>query len=66
MFLHYPSGQFATVSGAPGTGGGHTAVTPLWGTVPTPVNPFFQARNKALDVGLTMKPADGNNYALSS
>ena len=62
-FLHYPSEQVATVSGTPGKGGSYTAVTPLWGTVPTPGNSFYQAMNKALGVDLTMKPADGNNYA---
>ncbi|MBD0734911.1 Tat pathway signal sequence domain protein [Streptomyces sp. CBMA29] len=62
-FLRYPSERAATVKGAPGKGGGYTAVTPLWGTVPSPGNSFYQAMDKALGVKLTMKPADGNNYA---
>jgi putative aldouronate transport system substrate-binding protein len=62
-FLTYPATQVATVSGVPGTGGSYTAVTPLWGTVPSAGNSFYQAMNKALGVNFTMKPADGNNYA---
>ncbi|WP_031523323.1 ABC transporter substrate-binding protein [Streptomyces sp. NRRL F-5123] len=61
-FLRYPADQVATVSGVPGKGGSYTAVTPLWGTVPTPGNSFYTAMNKALGVDLTIKPADGNNY----
>ncbi|MFC7265549.1 ABC transporter substrate-binding protein [Streptomyces lutosisoli] len=62
-FLRYPSQHPATVSGVPGKGGKYTAVTPLWGTVPPPGNSFFQAMNKALGIDLTIKSADGNNYA---
>ncbi|KUO16467.1 ABC transporter substrate-binding protein [Streptomyces dysideae] len=62
-FLHYPTEHPTTVSGVPGKGGKYTAVTPLWGTVPPPGNSFYQAMNKALGVDLTIKPADGNNYA---
>jgi putative aldouronate transport system substrate-binding protein len=62
-FLSYPATQVATVSGVPGAGGSYQAVTPLWGTVPPAGNSFYQAMNKALGVNLTMKPADGNNYA---
>ncbi|HEY3607650.1 MAG TPA: hypothetical protein VGL06_09135 [Pseudonocardiaceae bacterium] len=62
-FLTYPATQVATVAGVPGTGGSYAAVTPLWGTVPPAGNSFYQAMNKALGVNLTMKPADGNNYA---
>jgi putative aldouronate transport system substrate-binding protein len=61
-FLSYPADPVATVSGKPGKGGSYTAVTPLWGTVPTADNSFYQAMNAALGVTLTMKPADGNNY----
>ncbi|MFC9926556.1 ABC transporter substrate-binding protein [Streptomyces sp. NPDC127190] len=61
-FLHYPSAQVATVSGTPGKGGSYSAVTPLWGTVPTPGNSFYRAMNKALGVQLTVRPADGNHY----
>ncbi|MEU1006563.1 hypothetical protein [Streptomyces tibetensis] len=62
-FLRYPTEHPTTVSGVPGKGGKYTAVTPLWGTVPPPGNSFYQAMNKALGVDLTIKPADGNNYA---
>ncbi|MEU7297615.1 Tat pathway signal sequence domain protein [Streptomyces exfoliatus] len=62
-FLTYPSSPVTSVSGVPGKGGRYTAVTPLWGTAPTAGNSFYQAMNKALGVELTMKPADGNNYA---
>jgi putative aldouronate transport system substrate-binding protein len=62
-FLRYPSEHPATVSGVPGKGGTYTAVTPLWGTVPPPGNSFYQAMSKALGVDLTVRPADGNNYA---
>ena len=61
-FLSYPANPVATVSGVPGKGGAYSAVTPLWGTVPTAGNSFYEAMNKALGVTLTMKPADGNNY----
>ncbi len=61
-FLTYPSNRVATVRGVPGRGGGYTAVTPLWGTVPPAGNSFYEAMNKALGVTLTMKPTDGNNY----
>src|SRR6266496_2730584 len=61
-FLTYPANLIATVSGVPGRGGSYTAVTPLWGTVPSAGNSFYQAMNKALGVNLAVKPADGNNY----
>lgn len=61
-FLTYPANPVATVSGIPGKGGTYTAVTPLWGTVPSAGNSFYQAMNKALGITMTMKPADGNNY----
>lgn len=62
-FLRYPTEHPATVTGVPGKGGKYTAVTPLWGTVPPPGNSFYAAMNKALGLDLTVKPADGNNYA---
>ncbi len=61
-FLSYPANPVATVSGKPGKGGSYTAVTPLWGTVPTVGNSFYQAMSVALGASLTVKPADGNNY----
>jgi putative aldouronate transport system substrate-binding protein len=62
-FLSYPANPVATVQGTPGKGGSYTAVTPLWGTMPSPDNSYYQAMNKALGVNLTMKPANGNDYA---
>jgi putative aldouronate transport system substrate-binding protein len=61
-FLTYPAERPHTVDGVPGKGGSYTAVTPLWGTIPSPGNSFYQAVSKALGVQLTMKPADGNHY----
>ncbi|MGN9759651.1 hypothetical protein [Streptomyces sp. SD31] len=55
-FLRYPTERPETVDGVPGRGGKYTAVTPLWGTVPSPGNSFYEAMNKALGVELTMKP----------
>ncbi|MCO1580374.1 twin-arginine translocation signal domain-containing protein [Crossiella sp. SN42] len=62
-FLSYPANRVTTVNGVPGKGGKYSAVTPLWGTVPPAGNSFYQAMHKALGVELTMRPADGNNYA---
>ncbi|MEV8559219.1 hypothetical protein AB0478_22770 [Streptomyces sp. NPDC051917] len=62
-FLTYPANPVATVSGTPGKGGSYTAVTPLWGTLPSPGNSYYQAMNKALGATITMKPANGNDYA---
>ncbi|MFC4505214.1 MULTISPECIES: ABC transporter substrate-binding protein [Streptomyces] len=61
-FLTYPAQRARTVDGVPGRGGSYTAVTPLWGTIPSPDNSFHQAMNKALGVDLEIKPTDGNNY----
>jgi putative aldouronate transport system substrate-binding protein len=61
-FLVYPANPITTVQGVPGRGGSYTAVTPLWGTVPTAGNSFYQAMNKALGITMSIKPADGNNY----
>ncbi|QMU69815.1 hypothetical protein [Streptacidiphilus sp. P02-A3a] len=61
-FLSYPANPVATVSGIPGSGGSYTAVTPLWGTIPSPGNQFYQAVNKALGTTLTMQPANGVTY----
>ncbi|BBC31156.1 hypothetical protein SGFS_024500 [Streptomyces graminofaciens] len=47
-FLTYPAQRPRTVDGVPGKGGSYTAVTPLWGTVPSPDNSFNRAMNKAL------------------
>ena len=61
-FLTYPSVRSASVKGTPGSGGSYTAVTPLWGTIPSPGNSYYQAMSKALGVDLTMKPANGVTY----
>ncbi|MEV6006957.1 Tat pathway signal sequence domain protein [Streptomyces sp. NPDC051976] len=62
-FLTYPAHQVSTVSGTPGRGGSYTAVTPLWGSIPAANNAYAKAVNKALGVDLTIKPANGNDYA---
>ncbi|MER5436917.1 Tat pathway signal sequence domain protein, partial [Streptomyces sp. NPDC002588] len=62
-FLSYPAHPVTTVRGIPGKGGSYTAVTPIWGTMPPPDNSYYRAMNKALGIDLTMKPANGNDYA---
>ncbi|WP_225848981.1 Tat pathway signal sequence domain protein [Streptomyces sp. HPF1205] len=62
-FLTYPANPVKTVSGTPGKGGHYTAVTPMWGTLPPPDNSYYRAVNKALGATITMKPANGNDYA---
>jgi putative aldouronate transport system substrate-binding protein len=62
-FLHYPSSLVKTVSETPGSGGRYTAITPLWGTIPSANNPFDQAVNRALGATLSVAPANGVNYS---
>ena len=62
-YLTYPAHPVATVSGIPGKGGSYTAVTPMWDVLPPAGNSFYQGMNKALGINLTMKPANGNDYA---
>jgi putative aldouronate transport system substrate-binding protein len=62
-YLTYPSKLVQTVSATPGSGGSYTAITPLWGTIPSAGNPFDQAVNKALGATVSVSPANGNNYA---
>src|SRR4051812_42742449 len=62
-FLTYPAHPVRTAAGVPGKGGSYTAVTPMWGTLPSPHNSYYQAMNKALGATITMKPANGNDYA---
>ncbi len=62
-YLTYPANLVRTVSGIPGSGGSYTAITPLWGTIPSANNPFDQAVNKALGATVTVSPANGNNYS---
>ena len=47
-----------TVSETPGAGGSYTAITPLWGTIPSANNPFDQAVNQALGATLSVAPAN--------
>uniref|UniRef100_UPI001CECEA5C ABC transporter substrate-binding protein n=1 Tax=Streptomyces sp. HPF1205 TaxID=2873262 RepID=UPI001CECEA5C len=61
-FLKYPDSPVKTVSEVPGAGGHYTTLTPLWGTVPSANNSFYQAMAKALGATLTMKPANGVTY----
>lgn len=62
-YLNYPANLVRTVSGIPGSGGSYTAITPLWGTIPSANNPFDQAVNKALGASVSVSPANGNNYS---
>src|SRR5579862_235715 len=62
-YLSYPSDLVRTVSATPGSGGSYTAITPLWGTIPSAGNPFDQAVNKALGATVSVGPANGNNYS---
>jgi putative aldouronate transport system substrate-binding protein len=62
-YLAYPSKLVRTVAETPGSGGSYTAITPLWGTIPSANNPFDQAVNSALGATVSVSPANGNNYA---
>jgi putative aldouronate transport system substrate-binding protein len=62
-YLSYPSKLVRTVSETPGSGGSYSAITPLWGTIPSANNPFDQAVNQALGASVSVNPANGNNYS---
>jgi putative aldouronate transport system substrate-binding protein len=62
-YLAYPSKLVRTVADTPGSGGSYTAITPLWGPIPSANNPFDQAVNSALGARVSVSPANGNNYA---
>lgn len=62
-YLSYPANLVRTVSEIPGAGGSFSAITPLWGTIPSANNPFDQAVNKALGATVSVAPANGNNYS---
>jgi putative aldouronate transport system substrate-binding protein len=62
-YLNYPSNLVRSVADTPGSGGSYTAITPLWGTIPSAGNPFDQAVDKALGATLSVSPANGNNYS---
>jgi putative aldouronate transport system substrate-binding protein len=61
-YLSYPTNLVKTVSEVPGSGGSYSAVTPLWGTIPTTGNAYYRAVNKALGANFTISPANGNTY----
>lgn len=61
-YLTYPTNLVKTVSETPGAGGSYSAITPLWGSIPTAGNAYYQAVNKALGANLTVDPANGNTY----
>ncbi len=62
-YLSYPTNLVRTVADTPGAGGTYTAITPLWGTIPSAGNPFAQAVDKALGATVSVNPANGNNYS---
>ena len=62
-FTTYPASLVKTVSETPGSGGSYTAITPLWGNIPSANNPFDQAVSKALGATVSVSPANGNNYS---
>ena len=62
-YLNYPSNLVRSVADTPGSGGRYTAITPLWGTIPSAGNPFDQAVDKALGATVSVSPANGNNYS---
>ncbi|NLT53547.1 MAG: extracellular solute-binding protein [Actinomycetales bacterium] len=62
-YLKYPTDQITTVPEAPGAGGSYTAITPLWGAIPSAKgNKYYEAMNAAFGASLAMKPANGNTY----
>jgi putative aldouronate transport system substrate-binding protein len=63
-YLSYPTTLVHTVSELPGSGGSYTAITPLWGSIPSPSgNSYYNAVNTALGANLTMQPANGDTYS---
>lgn len=61
-YLSYPTNLVKAVSEVPGSGGSYSAVTPLWGSIPTAGNAYYRAVNKALGANITISPANGNTY----
>ncbi|WP_203924394.1 hypothetical protein [Rugosimonospora africana] len=62
-FLKYPASPVTTVSGAVGSGGSYTTMTPLWGAIPPSAgNKYYDAVNKAIGATLKLQPSDGNTY----
>jgi ABC-type glycerol-3-phosphate transport system substrate-binding protein len=62
-YLSYPTTQVKTVARTPGAGNTYTAITPLWGSIPSSQgNTYYTAVNAALGATLNVKPANGNTY----
>jgi putative aldouronate transport system substrate-binding protein len=62
-FLRYPTNLVKTVGETPGAGGSYTAVTPLWGSIPSAAgNHYYAAVNRALGANLRVQPANGNTF----
>ena len=63
VFLSYPANPVTTSTGVPGKGGSYTAITPLWGAIPSSSgNSYYDAVNKALGATVKVEPSDGTNY----
>ncbi|MFI5913102.1 hypothetical protein [Dactylosporangium sp. NPDC051541] len=63
-FLTYPANPPKSVTGAVGSGGSYTTMTPLWGSIPpSSGNVYYDTVNKALGTTLKLQPADGVTYA---
>jgi putative aldouronate transport system substrate-binding protein len=63
-YLSYPTTLTRTVSEVPGNGGTYTAITPLWGSIPSPAgNTYYQAVNAALGATVDVQPANGLTYS---
>ncbi|GAA3452138.1 extracellular solute-binding protein [Dactylosporangium matsuzakiense] len=62
-FLTYPANPPKSVTGAVGSGGSYTTMTPLWGSIPpSSGNVYYDTVNKAIGATLKMQPADGVTY----
>ncbi|WP_432991561.1 hypothetical protein [Dactylosporangium sp. CA-233914] len=62
-FLRYPASPPKSVTGAIGSGGSYTTMTPLWGSIPpSSGNVYYDTVNKAIGATLKMQPADGVTY----
>jgi ABC-type glycerol-3-phosphate transport system substrate-binding protein len=63
VFLSYPASPVTTATGIPGKGGSYTAITPLWGAIPSSSgNAYYEAVNKALGATVKVQPSDGTSY----
>lgn len=60
-YLDYPASLVRTVSGAPGSGGTYTGISPYWGSIPrTTGNTYYDTLNSALGATLNVQPTNGN------